>query len=141
MFETATLQTYLDEVFPQMRGAGLTLEDVGAMTARARLDVTGTDGHSRLRPGGTVSGPALAALADCAFYAALLGMIGREPLAVTVTLSVTFLRKPAAAADLIGVARLSKLGRRLAMGDVTMTSEGAVEPAATAHLVYALPGR
>ena len=84
-----------------------------------------------LRPGGTVSGPTMFAIADCAFYVAVLAMIGREPLTVTTTLTINFLRKPAAA-DLRAEARILKLGRTLATGDVLVYSAGAPDPVAHA---------
>ena len=79
-------------------------------------------------------------LADCAFYVAVLAMIGREPLTVTTNLSINFLRKPART-DMLGEARILKLGRRLAVGDVTLTSEGDPRPVAHASVTYAIPDR
>jgi uncharacterized protein (TIGR00369 family) len=92
-----------------------------------------------LRPGGTVSGPSIFALADVAVYLALLAMIGPEALAVTTNASVDFLRKPAAGVDLIAECRLLKVGRVLAIGDVLIHSEGTVEPVARANLTYSIP--
>ena len=91
-----------------------------------------------IRPGGTIAGPALMALADFAVYAALLARIGRVPLAVTTGLTINFLRK-APATDVLAEARLLKLGRRLAVGEVTMTSSGADHPAAHVTATYAIP--
>ncbi|MGF1445763.1 MAG: PaaI family thioesterase [Pikeienuella sp.] len=129
------LIAFLDEVFPQMGGEA-SVEAVGPMWARLRLHV----GERHLRPGRTVSGPAMFMLADVAFYAAVLTMIGREPLAVTTGLTINFLRKPPAT-DIIGEARILKLGRRLATGDVTLISEGRSEPVAHAVTSYAIPDR
>ncbi|MCH8168465.1 MAG: PaaI family thioesterase, partial [Proteobacteria bacterium] len=103
----AELVEFFDEIFPQLRDE-MVIEEVGPMRARLRMPVDA----SHLRPGGTVSGPAMFTLADCTFYAATLAMIGREPLTVTVSLSINFLRKPARR-DLIGEARILKLGKRL----------------------------
>lgn len=139
--ERAALAAYLVDVFPQMSDQGMSVEDCGLHWVRARLAVSGPGGARHLRPGGTVSGPSMAGLADCAFYAAVLAMIGKQPLAVTVTMSLTFLRKPEAGRDLLCDARISKLGRRLAMGDCVLTSDGRPEPVATATMVYALPER
>src|SRR5262249_44190344 len=91
-----------------------------------------------IRPGGTIAGPALMALADFAVYAALLARIGRVPLAVTTGLTIHFLRK-AAAVDVLAEARLIKLGRRLAVGEVTMTAVGDDQPAAHVTATYAIP--
>ena len=75
-----------------------------------------------LRPGGTVSGPTLMALADCAMYVVLLSAIGPVGLAVTVNLSINFLRKGAPGQDVLAAARLLKLGKRLAVGEVSLLS-------------------
>jgi uncharacterized protein (TIGR00369 family) len=91
-----------------------------------------------LRPGGTISGASLMTLADMAMYMVLLGMIGPVALAVTTNLNINFLRKPAQA-DVIGQARLLKLGKRLAVGEVTMYSEGDPEPVAHATVTYSIP--
>jgi uncharacterized protein (TIGR00369 family) len=129
----AELAAFLDEVFPQVEGR-FVIEDARPMSARVRMPVTEAD----LRPGGTVSGPAMFTLADCAFYVAVLAMIGREALTVTTTLTINFLRKPTTA-DLVCEARILKLGRSLATGDMTLWSEGQAEPVAHATATYAIP--
>jgi len=131
----AEIAEFLDQVFPQLRGQ-MVIEEVGPMRARMRMPIDA----SHLRPGGTVSGPAMFTLADCTFYVATLAMIGREALAVTTSLSINFLRKPARR-DLIGEARILKLGQRLSVGDVTLTSEGDDRPVAHATVTYAIPSR
>lgn len=133
--DAAGLRAFLEEVFPQIRGQ-CTVEAVWPMGARMRLPVT----EAHLRPGGTVSGPSMFMLADLAFYGAVLGMIGREPLTVTTNLNINFLRKPARA-DLIAEARILKLGRLLATGDVTLVSAGDDRPVAHATCTYAIPQR
>ena len=125
---------YLDEVFPQARGM-FVIEDAGALHARVRMPI----GEQHLRPGGTVSGPSMFWLADCAFYVAVLASIGREAQAVTSNMNINFLRRPAPA-DMVGVARILKLGRRLAVGDVTLFSAGDDRPVAHASTTYAIPG-
>lgn len=92
-----------------------------------------------LRPGGTVSGPSIFALADVALYLAILSRIGPVALAVTTNCSIDFMRKPAAGVDLRAEARLLKLGRSLAVGDVLVFSDGMAEPVARAGLTYAIP--
>lgn len=92
----------------------------------------------RLRPGGTISGPSLMALADTAMWVALLAMIGREPLSVTSHLDIDFLRKPDPA-DVVARATLHKIGRRLAVGDVLMYSDGETQPCARSSVTYAIP--
>jgi uncharacterized protein (TIGR00369 family) len=98
-------------------------------------------GENELRPGGTVSGPVMMAVADVAIYVAILGEIGIVPLAVTTSLNINFLRKPAADRDLIGVCRLIKIGRSLVVGDVNIYSEGDEHPVAHAVGTYSIPPR
>ena len=95
---------------------------------------------SSIRPGGTISGPTMMALADFAMYVAVLSAIGPVPLAVTTNLNINFLRKPAAR-DLIAGCRLLKLGKRLAVGDVTIHSDGVEEPVAHATSTYSIPAK
>ena len=128
------LMGYLDEVFPQVRG-DFAIEDLGEMRIRTRLHVQ----ERHLRPGGTVSGPSIFALADVSVYMAVLAMIGREALAVTTNCSIDFMRKPAAGADLIAECRLLKLGRVLAVGEVLIFSEGGDQPVARASMTYSIP--
>jgi uncharacterized protein (TIGR00369 family) len=132
----AELQAFLGEAFPQVSDAYL-VEDVAPMRLRVRMPVD--DGH--LRPGGTVSGPSMFALADVSMYLAVLAMIGREALAVTTSCHIDFMRKPAAGRDLIADARVLKLGRALAVGDVVIWSEGTDDPVARASLTYSIPPR
>lgn len=98
-------------------------------------------GPGELRPGGTVSGPVLMAVADVALYVAILGEIGIVPLTVTTSLSINFLRKPPADKPIVGVCKLMKVGRSLAVGEVALYSEGASEPVAHAVGTYAIPAR
>ncbi len=130
------IDAYLDEVFPQLHHGGRTyvVEAVGPMTARMRCDY-----HERhLRPGGTLSGPTMMTLADVALYVAILAQIGPVALAVTTNLNVNFLRKPGQAA-LIGEARLLKLGKRLAVGEVAIYSQGEAEMVCHATGTYSIP--
>lgn len=132
----AEIESYLREVFPQIYDEGdiWTVEAIGPMSARMRLKTS--DRH--LRPGGTVSGPTMFALADLALYVAVLGQIGRKGLAVTTSLTINFLRKPESGA-LVADCRLLKLGARLAMGEVTLRSDGNDEPVAHATGTYSIP--
>jgi len=128
------LDNFLRSHFTQSDAPFAKVETVGNMTARVRLPY-----HDRhLRPGETISGPALMTLADTAVYVALLAMIGPVALAVTTSLSINFLRKPAAK-DVIAECSLLKLGRRLAVGDVKMFSEGEDEIVAQATVTYSIP--
>lgn len=127
---------FLGEVFPQARGQFIA-EAVGPLSARVRMPI----GEQHLRPGDTISGPSMFWLADCAFYIALLANVGRDAKdAVTTNLNINFLRRPPPN-DLIGEARILKLGRRLAMGEVLLYSQGDARPVAHATATYAIPGR
>jgi uncharacterized protein (TIGR00369 family) len=134
-FTAAEMNAYLREVFPQADvGETFVVEDVSEQGARLRLRCD--DKH--LRPGGTISGPTMFALADIALYVAILGRIGPVALAVTTNLNINFLRKPPAG-DLIGEARLLKLGKRLAVGEVSIMSALGDELVAHAVGTYSIP--
>ncbi|MFY9237919.1 MAG: PaaI family thioesterase [Roseovarius sp.] len=96
-------------------------------------------GERHLRPGGTVSGPALFGLADVAVYLMVLARIGPQALAVTTNCSIDFMRKPAAGVDVLATCHLLKLGRTLAVGDVLLRSDGHDAPVARASLTYSIP--
>ena len=91
-----------------------------------------------LRPGGTVSGPVMMALADFTMYVAVLSAIGWVPLAVTTNLTINFLRKPGGR-DLVAEARLIKLGKRLAVGEIGIRSDGEEDLVAHATSTYSIP--
>lgn len=131
----AELDEFLHREFPQIDEHRFRIEEVGARFARVRLPFA----ERYLRPGGTVSGPTLMTLADTAMYVAVLAAIGPVPLAVTTNLSINFLRRPRPA-DLVAEARLLKLGKRLAVGDVALYSDGEPDMVAHATLTYSLPG-
>lgn len=95
-------------------------------------------GPESLRPGGTVSGPAMFALADVTIYLAVLAIIGPRKLAVTTNCSIDFMRKPSPG-DLRAEGRILKMGRRLAVGDVLIFSSEFSEPVARASMTYSLP--
>jgi uncharacterized protein (TIGR00369 family) len=128
---------FLDREFPQLHidGRVYTIEAVGDLTAMMRLAV----GDRHLRPGGTLSGPAMMTLADLALYAAILANVGPVALAVTTSLNFNFLNRPEPR-DLLASCRLLKLGRRLAVGEVALTSEGSERVVCHATGTYSLPG-
>ena len=113
---------------------GFETEEIGFGSARMRMPA----GDRHVRPGGTISGPAQVALADFALYAAVLGAVGPVPLAVTTNLSVHFLRKPAPGA-LMAEARLIKIGKRLAVGEVFLRSNGFDDPVSHVTGTYSIP--
>lgn len=126
----------IDGVFPQVAGSYRIdrLQD-GEIVVRQPVD------QSHLRPGGTVSGPTMFALADVSVYMLVLAMIGPQALAVTTNCSIDFMRKPAEGADLIARCRMLKLGKALAVGDVLIFSDGDERPVARASLTYSIPPR
>lgn len=130
----AELQAFLARDFGQV-SEDFTVEQVETAGLWLRLRVAGR----HLRPGGTVSGPSMFGLADVAMYLAILSRIGPVALAVTTSCSMDFMRKPEAGRDVLAQARLLKLGRNLAVGDVMLFSEGMAEPVARAGLTYAIP--
>ena len=128
------LEEFIHSSFSNNERRVFHVERVEDMYAQVRLPF-----HERLlRPGGTVSGPAMMTLADTAMYVALLAMIGPVALAVTTSLNINFLRKPAPG-DVIARCRLLKLGKRLAVGEVTIYSEESDEPVAHATVTYSIP--
>ena len=94
--------------------------------------------ETALRPGGTISGPAMMQLADVAIWVALLGAIGEVPLAVTTNFSINFLRKPQPAA-LIADCQMLKVGKTLAVGEASLRAEGGDDLVAHAVATYAIP--
>lgn len=134
VMDCATLNGFLDRVFPQISDQ-IRVESVDAQMLVARLRVD--DRH--LRPGGTVSGPAMFALADVTIYLAILARIGEVALAVTTNASVDFMRKPEAGRDLLAECRILKLGRVLAVGDVLLRSDGVEAPVARCSMTYSIP--
>jgi len=128
------LQNFLTDHFPQVAGDFI-VEDVCPNQTTIRMPVQ----KKYLRPGGTVSGPAMFSLADVSIYLAILAMIGPQALAVTTNCSIDFMRKPAAGADMVAIAKILKLGRVLAVGDVLLFSQGEDEPVARASLTYSIP--
>lgn len=124
--------------FPEMSNAmnGCDIEELWHGGCRLRLPFDA----STLRPGGTLSGATMMSLADFAMYVAVLSAIGWVPLAVTTNLNINFLKKPEAR-DLLAEARLIKLGKRLAVGDIGIRSDGENELVAHATSTYSIPSQ
>jgi uncharacterized protein (TIGR00369 family) len=133
----AEVTALIEEHFPQVQeGNGrLTIEFLAARTARVRMD---RDARS-MRPGGTVSGPAMFKLADFSVYVAILGELGTGALqAVTTSMTMNFLSRPEPA-DLIAEVSLIKVGRRLAVAEVEIFADGRPDMVAHAVATYSLP--
>lgn len=134
ILDIEALTEFLTREFPQV-AEEFQVTDV----APGRLTVRLRPSHRHLRPGGTISGPTMFSLADCAVYLAIIAHVGEEALAVTTNASIDFMRKPAADADLFADATLLKLGRRLAVGDVALRNSNAQHLVARATMTYSRP--
>ncbi|MCY4290754.1 MAG: PaaI family thioesterase [Roseovarius sp.] len=128
------LNSYVAEIFPQVSDFYI-IEKLDKNFLRVKYMPTERD----VRPGGSVSGPTLFALADISTFMALLAMIGPVHLAVTTSCSIDFLRKPRAEEILAAECRVLKIGRVLAVSDVLVFSGHIREPVARASLTYSIP--
>jgi uncharacterized protein (TIGR00369 family) len=126
------IDAFIRAEFPESR---CTVEEVGNLGATVSLEVGAAD----RRPGGTVAGPVLMAVADVALYVAVLGEIGIVPLAVTTSLTINFLRRPRAEGRLVGVCKLLKVGRALAVGEVSVYADGSNDVVAHVVGTYSIP--
>jgi len=126
------ISAFMEQAFPTSR---FTIVEAGSKRATIRRPVTQDD----LRPGDTVSGPTLMALADTALYVAIHATLGITPHAVTSSMNINFLRRPPADRALLAECRLLRVGRTLVVGEVSLLSEGDEEP--VAHVVgsYSIP--
>jgi len=133
LLSAAEVQTYLAQIFPQFDATIIAIDHHSAT-----LELATTEQH--LRPGNTISGPTLMALADAAMYVAILGNIGRQALAVTTSLTINFYRKPEPG-TLRAEARILKLGKQLVVGDVLLFSENNADSVAHVTITYSIPPR
>jgi uncharacterized protein (TIGR00369 family) len=132
----AELEKFLHIEFPQAFSTGdITIESADGATSLLRQRYN----EQMLRPGGTVSGPTLMALADFAMYVVLLSAIGPVGLAVTTSFNINFLRKGLPGRDVVAAARLLKLGKRLAVGEVILLSGTSPDPIAHVTSTYSIP--
>jgi uncharacterized protein (TIGR00369 family) len=130
------LEKFLHAEFPQaFRSGDVLIEEADGTSCRLRQRFS----EQMLRPGGTISGPTLMALADLAMYVVLLSAIGPVGLAVTTNLSINFLRKGSPGQDVLAAARLLKLGKRLAVGEVNLLSGSSPDPIAHVTATYSIP--
>ena len=130
------LEKFLHAEFPQaFRSGDVLIEEANGTSCRLRQRFS----EQMLRPGGTISGPTLMALADLAMYVVLLSAIGPAGLAVTTNLSINFLRKGSPGQDVLAAARLLKLGKRLAVGEVNLLSGSSPDPIAHVTATYSIP--
>lgn len=129
------LEELIREGVPLVGNFGISIDELAAGRVRMRMPYKA----DFVRPGGTVTGPAMFGLADVALYAAVLSAIGRVELAVTTSMTINFLKRPPPVA-MIADGRLLKLGKRLAYGEVLLISDdGSDEPVAHATGTYSIP--
>ena len=137
--DIARIEALLDDRFPQIHSGGriFSIEEIGERNARVRMRH-----HERmLRPGGTVSGSAMFGLADFSVYVAIIATLGEAGIdAVTTNLNINFLARPEAR-DMVASVSLLRLGRRLAVGEARLYSDGVADMVAHAIATYALPAR
>ncbi|MCP1844185.1 uncharacterized protein (TIGR00369 family) [Bradyrhizobium sp. USDA 4538] len=134
----ADVEEFLRREFPQaFVHDDVRIESADGETALLRQRFS----ERMLRPGGTVSGPTLMGLADFAMYVVLLSAIGPVGLAVTTNLNINFLRKGQPGQDVLAVARLLKLGKRLAVGEVNLLSGSSPDPIAHVTATYSIPNQ
>lgn len=128
------IEDFIKTDFPQ---AKCTIDAIGKQCATIRHAI----GFDELRPGGTVSGPTLMTIADCALYIAILAEIGIVAQTVTTSLTINFMRKPSAAKDIVAHCTLLKVGKTLAVGEVSLYSSGDDKPVAHVVGTYSIPQR
>jgi len=132
----AELEKFLHLEFPQaFSGGDISIESADGASCLLRQRYS----DRMLRPGGTISGPTLMALADFAMYVVLLSAIGPISLAVTANLNINFLRRGVPGQDVLAAARLLKLGKRLAVGEINLLSGESPEPIAHVTSTYSIP--
>ena len=134
-FDKKTLLEYVEGIFSQIKGE-FTIDSLEENSIIVRMSIQ----ERHLRPGGTVSGPSMFALADISVYMSVIAAIGPISLTVTTNCSMDFMRKPLPNADIIAECRLLKTGKNLAVGDVQIYSDGTKELVARATFTYAIPG-
>mgnify|MGYP001433451067 CR=1 FL=1 len=132
-FDKKNLLDYVEGIFSQIKGE-FTIDSLEENAIIVRMSVE----ERHLRPGGTVSGPSMFALADVSVFMSVIAAIGPKALTVTTNCSMDFMRKPLANADLIATCKLLKIGKTLAVGDVLIYSDGTQDAAARATLTYAI---
>src|SRR5215510_9426635 len=135
--DAAQVEALINSHFPQIHvgGRAMLIEEAGVRHARVRLRKQ----ERHLRPGGTVSGPTMFTLADFSVYVAIIATLGEAGIeAVTTNMNINFLAKPEPR-DLIACVRLLRLGRRLAVGEAQLFSDGVADLVAHAIATYAVP--
>lgn len=136
VMDADAVNAMMDVAFPQLNQGHtsyLALDVFpGGCTVRLNAD------YRHLRPGDTVSGPALFTLADIGGYVCVLSHAGPDALSVTTSLTINFVRK-AGPGPIDGHCRILKLGRSLMVFDVDIVADGQTVAHATG--TYSIPPR
>ena len=139
-FDVAAAQQLLAEVFaPWVQDLQLSIEAIhppgseGGAGATLRMKFS----ERICREGGVICGQALMSLADTAMVFAVASASGRYRPMTTVDQTSHFL-KPAANADVLADARIVRIGRSMAFGQVMLTPAFDVKPVAMVSSAYAL---
>lgn len=133
LMDASQLEQFLADAFPAAPPRYV-IEEVADWGVRMRLPLAAV----MERPGGTVAGPTLMALADSAAWMAVVSRIGPAALSVTTSLHIDFLRKPPMA-DVVAEGRLLKLGRSLAVSSVALRTSEGDHLVAQAQVTYHIP--
>jgi uncharacterized protein (TIGR00369 family) len=129
---TSTFNAIIASELPSAADSGVYLRDIEPGKATMILPYN----DNSLRPGGTIAGPFMMMLADVCMYAVVLSLLGEIKLAVTTSLNINFVRKPANT-DLIAEGSIIKLGKRLAVLEVSIYSNDDIVAHATG--TYSIP--
>jgi len=136
VLDASQVNALMAEVFPQLNAAGMDYEAIEVFPGGCRVRLNATERH--LRPGNTVSGGSLFALADVGGYVCVLSHAGPDALSVTTNLNINFMRK-AEAGPVDGCCRILKLGRSLMMFDIDITAGPDGQTVAQASGTYSIP--
>lgn len=128
------LERLAKEEVPVAGEMGVVIDRVSAGEVDARVPYR----EAFVRPGGTVAGPVLMALADFVMWGVVMSLIGPVKLAVTTSLNINFLRRPDPG-DIVAKGRILKLGRRLAVGEVYLYTDGSDALVAHVTCTYSIP--
>jgi len=130
---SAAQQILADNFAAWVQDLGLSVESTGSGAAVLRMPFS----ERLVRVGGTISGQALMSAADTAMVIALSGSFGAFKPGTTVSLNVTFMR-PVVQQDVLVDARVIRLGKTLAFGEITLRGAKDDKVAAHATTTYAI---
>ena len=130
----AELERLAVEEVPVAGQLGVIIDHIAPGEVHARVPYQ----ESFVRPGGTVAGPVLMALADFVTWGVVMSLIGPVKLAVTTSLNINFLRRPGPG-DVMAVGKILKLGRRLAVGEVYLYTGASDHLVAHVTCTYSIP--